>query len=360
MRLGRKAIVITLTLCLMASLTGCKKKKTELTKQDYISLYDDTANKLEEANQTIESLKMELNAYGEEMTEEDITQPYELMSDGETPVYNTFNHYMIFKQKLSWDDTSKIGNVSKLKLDDVFSLTPSNTWSSKISSGYTEMYNDAGISAKLKLSEFYESMDAVFLYSEHIKPYLNEIGAKKITNKNIYVDGSACGILSRGIIAVNKKVDTEEKMKVREDFLQNGNKTLLDEQAKKEKENKSKDKSKKSTEDDVKSLDEITNDGSSLDNSIDTDSSLSGTASPETTDDANKKEQKLKYKNVTVTTTEKKKVEYVYYVGVVNANNEILQYQFIFENDSNAKMKEELVIQLLKSVQVGDVNLTLE
>lgn len=375
----RKTLATMLIISLaVSSITGCKKKdENELTKEDYMAMYEQTANELANATDTIENLRMELNAYGEEMTKDDITQPYELMEDGSTKNYNTFNNFIIFKSKLDWQTNERIGNTSKVKLDESFCLTPSNTWSVKISSGNTQMYNDSNIAGKLSLSDFYESMDSTFLFSEYIKPYLDEIGAKKITNTNIYLDGATCGTLSRSIISVNKKVYTEEKMKVREDFLQNGNKELLDaieaEQKAKEKAEKkaakeAKKNGSKATEEPVQSLDDIagesTEQPNGLGNSIDTSGSSSAvTSTPEVSlapGETPKPTSKPEYKNVTVTTTEKQKVEYVYYVGAVNANNEILQYQFIFENDENAKVKEELIVQLLKSIQIGEVNLTLE
>lgn len=376
LKLSSKKIIVMLLLMSVttSSLVGCSKKdEEELTREDYIALYDNANSQLEKATDTIDSLKMELNAYGETMTESDITQPYELLEDGTTKVYNTFNDYVIIKNKIDWGATEQIGNTSKISLDGIFAITPSDTWSVKLNSSKTTLSNDSNIAGSLQLWDFYNTMDAPFLYSEYIKGYLEDIGVQKIVNKNIYIAGSACGVLTRSILKVNKKVKTEEKLEVREDFIKSGDKVLLDELERQEKEAE---KARKQAEKEAKkvakngenvevtpsssvqSLDDTIGEVSSLDDTISTD--ISARTSPSPSLEPSEPTPIPEYKNVTVTTTEKKEVEYVYYIGAINSDNRLLEFKFIFENDENAKMKEELVVQFLKSLSINEVNVTLE
>lgn len=346
----------------MVSITGClKQDKDELSKEEYISLYEDAIASIEDMNNDIESLKMELNAYGVEMTEDDINQPYELIDNGETKVYNTFNDYIIIKNKIDWGATDSLANTSKIMLNEVFSLMPSSTWSVKLSSGNTTLYNDANIAGSVKLNVYYDEKEPVSLYNEHLRGYLEDIGAKKITNNFIYLDGSEVGVLTRSILSVKKKVDIEESVQVREDYLRNGNKEVLDTLEKEEEEKGSKDTESKSDTDDKSeaSLDGILED-TGLSDTIDT--SGNGNGVSDKPEDTSKPEEttKPKYRNVVIKNTEDKNVNYIYYVGAINSNSKILEFKFMFEADDNSKMKEELIMQLLKTITIEDVNVTLQ
>lgn len=396
MKKSKKIVSTLLIASMIASLASCSKDEDEVTIDDYIAMYDSVTQENEELYDEIDSLKMELSAYGVEMTEDDIEEPYELLDTGEDRVYNTFNDYLIIKGKLDWEYTEDIGNSSSIKLNDVFELRPSNSWYSQVTSGKTSVYNDANITGSFALCDYLDSTDAVFLLSDYVRPYLEDIGGKKITSTYIYADGANCGVLTRSILTVNKKVTTDTEMKLREDYIYNGDKVLLDAQAEeaarieaeRKKAEKEAKKAQKKAEKEAKKRGETvaptateeaqslgaligdstpapTNEGGlgGLGDSISTDgtglSADGTTSSPSPSLEPGEPTPEPEFKKVTVHETEKQKKEYVYYVGAVNMNNQLLEMKFIFENDDNASMKEELVTQLIKSISCNGSSVTL-
>lgn len=201
----KKTISVLLIGVLMCSmLTGCNKDEEDLTKMSkeeliekcnyYASCYTDAIMQLEDAKLVLEQIQ------GYTSTGPSFSA---MAIENDKLSFNSYDSKIIFPSEFGYPDAKETAASTSVSLTNSVKANPGPNWIMKLSGSTLELEHTTGVSAIIKIGEFYELYNRDSLRDDIIAPWFEQITDGSVRYSSIFVSGDKWGDQAQANILID-------------------------------------------------------------------------------------------------------------------------------------------------------------